>query len=151
MNPQGPIRTIIPLTKSSNNCNIFNSVSRTFNIAYRILSWHGAERSENENLGGNNIFENAERKSNFEVGKVGRKNSVTFNHVDLNHINTDLNPLNQVDSNIADPNQSIPINLTAIHDSADIRALNKISSWYEESTDATHSEVSTRTPLANIP
>ena len=29
-----------------------------------------------------------ERENNFEVEKVGRKNSVILNHVDSNHINT---------------------------------------------------------------
>ena len=53
-------------------------------LAYRSLSWNGAEKSESENLGGNHIFENAERKNIFEVEKVGRKNSVIFNHKDSN-------------------------------------------------------------------
>ena len=38
------------------------------------FSWHGVEKSESENLGGNNIFENAERKNNFEGENVGAKN-----------------------------------------------------------------------------
>ena len=70
------------------------------------LSWHGVEKSESENLGGNNIFENAERKNNFEVEKVGRKNSVIWNH---NYSN-----LIQIDTNHANSNQLIPENSTNI-------------------------------------
>ena len=53
--------------------------------------------------------------------------------------------------NCANSNQFIPANLTKINDSADVRTLNKILSWYGESTDAAASTVSTRTPSAYVP
>ena len=89
-------------------------------ISDRNAPWHGASKSESENLGGNNGFENAERKNNFEVEKVGRKNSVILNHIDFNHINT-----NSDNSNHANLNQFIQDDSTTIHDSADSFALNK--------------------------
>ena len=64
-NPQGSIGTITPETNSERNCDIFNSVSSTLDLAYRKYLGHGTAKSKNENRGGNNIFENAERKNNF--------------------------------------------------------------------------------------
>ena len=84
VNPQGHIGTTISEFNSTSNWKKFDSVSMISDIAYRSLSWNGAEKSEIENLGGNHIFENAERKNIFEVEKVGRKNSFIFNHKDSN-------------------------------------------------------------------
>ena len=69
MNPQGSIGTTIQESNSAGNWNIFDSVRGTSDLAYRGLLWHGAEKSESENLGGNKIFENAEREDNVEVEK----------------------------------------------------------------------------------
>ena len=91
VNPQGSIGTIIPDTNSGSNWKIFDAVIRTSDLSYRNLSWHGAAKSESVNLGGNNILENSERKNNFEVEKVGRKNSVIYNHKDSDSIHADPN------------------------------------------------------------
>ena len=87
------------------------------------MPWHGTERSESGNLGANKIFENAERKNNFEVEKVERKNSVIWNkkyfdsvHVDLNHTNS-----NQ-------PITADSTNIGSMNDSADIHVIEKIFS-----------------------
>ena len=52
---------------------------------------------ESKNLKGNHIFENTERKNNFEVKKFGRKNSVIWNLKDSDsiHVNTDKTNSNQ--------------------------------------------------------
>ena len=71
-----------------------------------------------------------------------------MNHVDLNHINTNLD---LVDLNHANLNQLFPAYLTTINDSADVCALNKILEWDRNSTDAVSSTVYTRTPLAYVP
>ena len=101
MNPQGPIVTTIPYSNMARNCDIFDLVIRTLDLAYRGLTWHRTMKSESKKLRGNKIFENAERRNNFEVEKFGRKNSVNWNqtnsilnwnhkypesiHVDPNH------------------------------------------------------------------
>ena len=105
------------------NFKIFNSVIRMLDISYRSFSWNGAAKRKSENLGGNNIFENAERENNFEVEKVRRKNSIIPNHKysDLIHVN-----LNNDDSD-----QPIPADLTktrSINDSDNICAIEKILS-----------------------
>ena len=51
MTLQGPIITTISESKSVSNCDIFDSVRRMSDIAYRGLPCHGAENSESENLG----------------------------------------------------------------------------------------------------
>ena len=96
MNPQGPIVTMIPEYNRSNNSNIFISVSRTSDLAYRGSPYYGTIISEIKNLRGNKILENAERENNFKVEKVRRKNSVIWDHkysdlihVDPNHIESD--------------------------------------------------------------
>ena len=50
-----------------------------------------------ENLRENNIFENDEHENNFEVEKVGRKNSVIWNHKhsDSVHVYPNHTSLNQ--------------------------------------------------------
>ena len=106
MNPQGPILATISGFNSAINCNIFNSVRRTFYLDYRGLTWYGAAKIEIENLVGNNIFENAEHKNNFEVEKVGRKNSVIWNHK--------YSHLIHFDPNNTYLNQPIPYDLTNI-------------------------------------
>ena len=68
-------------------------------LAYRSVLYHGAAKSEIENPGSNIIFKNAERKNNFEVEKVGRKNSVILNCVNSNNINTDPNHINSNQAN----------------------------------------------------
>ena len=67
MNPQVPIMTTIQKSNISSNYDIFYFVSRTSDITYGGFLWHGAVKSESENIGGNKIFETAERKNNFEV------------------------------------------------------------------------------------
>ena len=82
------------------------------------MPWHDAGKSEFKNLGGNQNFENSERKNNFEVEKVGRKNYGIWNHKYSISI--------RVDKNHTDSNQPIPGDLTnigSIHDSANIRAI----------------------------
>ena len=130
---------------------IFNSVKRTLDITYRSAPWHGAAKSEGENLGGNNIFKNAERENDFEVENVQRKNYVILNQVDLNHINIDLNHFNHANSYHANYNQLLTSNLTTVNDSSNIFALNKTMSWYEDLTHAVASTVFTRTTLAYVP
>ena len=44
MNPKESIMTIILDTHSAKNCNIFDTVGRTLNIAYRGYPWNGAEK-----------------------------------------------------------------------------------------------------------
>ena len=89
----------------------------------RIKPWHGEAKSKSENTGGNSIFKNSERGNNFEVEKVGRKNSVILNHVDSNHTNS-----NHVNSNHYESNQLVPSDLTTLNDSDDVRELNKLLS-----------------------
>ena len=97
------------------------------------------------------------RRQNFQKRWAQEKNwswkfwaqkSVILNHVHYNNINTDLNLLNQVDSNNANYNQLIPTNSITIIDSADVCALNQLFQWYGDSTDAAASTISTRKPLA---
>ena len=90
---------------------IFDSIIKTSDPAYSIVSWQITAKNESENLGGNNIRENAERNDNFEVENVGRK---------INHIK---NYSNQVDSNHADLNKIITAYSTTINDLTSIRAL----------------------------
>ena len=71
------------------------------------MAWH--RKSESEYPGDNSSFENADHENNFEVEKVGRINSVVFNHVDSDYTNTNSNNSDQADSN---------------NDSADVWALN---------------------------
>ena len=52
MNPQGPIVNINPESNGSNNFNIFDSVSRASDLAYRSSPWHGTMKSENKKLSG---------------------------------------------------------------------------------------------------
>ena len=77
---------MIPESNRASNCNIFDLVRKTSDISYRGSLWHGTMRSESENLVknyiGNNIFKNAERENNFEVEKLGAKNSENWNHTD---------------------------------------------------------------------
>ena len=71
------------------------------------------QKRESENLGGNKTFENVDRENNLEVGKVGRKIYVIWNHKDSESIHFDPNHTNS--------NQRIPDNLTnigSINDSA---------------------------------
>ena len=76
MNPQGPIVTTIPYLNSASNYNIFNSIIKTLDLAYRASLCHCAEKIESENLGGNKNLENAELENSFEAEKVGCKKSV---------------------------------------------------------------------------
>ena len=55
MNPQVPIGTITSETNSASNCNKFDSIKGTLDIAYRSVLLHGAEKNKIENLGGNHI------------------------------------------------------------------------------------------------
>ena len=79
MNPSRTI--VIPLPHitriSMSNCDIFD-------LFIRGLPYHGTIKSESEilveNIRDNKIFKNAERENNFEIEKVGRKNSVNWNH-----------------------------------------------------------------------
>ena len=64
------------------------------------------------------MFENAEHKNNFEVEKVGRKNSVNWSHKDSNLIHVDPN---HAKSNTIIPENST--NLGRINYSADILAI----------------------------
>ena len=107
-------------------------------------------KSENEKPRDNSIFENSKHENNFEVEKVGHKNSVILNYADSNHINADSNPSICADYNQDNSNQSIPVDLTTINDSSDVRALIQLLSWYRDSADAEDSTVSTRTPLAYV-
>ena len=81
------------------------------------MAW-GRKKIESGNLRSNNIFESADRENNFEVEKVGRENSVTWNHKDSNSIHIDPNHFNS--------NKTIPDNLTnigSINDSDNISAI----------------------------
>ena len=46
MKPQGPIVTTIPESNRANNYVIFNSVSKTSDIYYRVFLWHDTIKSE---------------------------------------------------------------------------------------------------------
>ena len=89
LNPKGPIGTIIPDTNIVSNYDIFNSIIRVLDISYRISLWHGTEKNYSETLEAETFFENTERKNNFQVEKVGRKNSVIWNHKDSDLIHID--------------------------------------------------------------
>ena len=118
MNPQGPMMTIILESNIAIHCNVFDSVSRIQDLAYRGLPCHRESKSEIEKLGGNKTFENTERKNNFEVEKFGHENDIIWNHRDSGLI--------RVDPNHTDSNKPIPVNLTnigSIHYSDDIRAI----------------------------
>ena len=76
------------------------------------------------------MFKNSERRNNFEVEKVGRNNSVNWNHTDLilNWNNKDSNSI-RIDLNHKKCNQPIPanlINIKSIHDSDNMREIEKI-------------------------
>ena len=104
MNPLRTIRSPRPqITKTIMiNCDIYNSVSRLQDIAYRYLAWHGTIKSENEDLRGKEI-ENTECKDIFEVENFGREHSVIWDHkysdsihVDPNHTNLILNLITKI-------------------------------------------------------
>ena len=125
MNPSRTTRVPHPHITNTRQgiCKIFNLVKRTLDLALRGSPWHGKAKSVSENLGGNKIFENDERKNNFEVERVWCKNSVMWNQKYSNSIHIDPNKPNS--------NQPIPsdlINIGSIHDSDDIIATEKISS-----------------------
>ena len=117
-------------------------------LSNRSASWHDAAKIESENPGYNSIFENADCENSFEVENIGCKNPIILNHDDSNHINTNLNHSNYVESKLTDFNQLIPAYSTTINYSADVRALNQLLSLYGDSADAAASTVSTRTTLA---
>ena len=121
MNPQGPILTMIPESNRENNCNIFDFIRRTSDISYRGSMWYIIVNIESKYLRGNKIFENAERNNNFEVEKVGCKNSVIWNHKYSDSIHVDQNHTN---FNLPVPYDSTRI--VSIHDSDDIYAIEKI-------------------------
>ena len=115
----------------------------TYYFPNSIMPWHGAAKIESENPGGDRIFENTERENNFEVEKVGRKNSGILNHVGSILINTISN---HIDSNHNNSNQLTRTNSIKINDSVDVCVLNQLLSWDRDSTNAAASTVSTRTP-----
>ena len=87
------------------------------------MLWSGASKSESENLGGNNIFENSEWENNFEVEKIVRKNSVILNHKYSDSIH--------IDPDYADTNQLIPddsTNTGSINNSDEIFAIENMLS-----------------------
>ena len=124
MNPQGPtVTTKIPESNSASNRNIFHLVNQIPDLTDRVLRWHGIEKSESENLGGNKIFENAEHENNFLSWKVGRDNSVIQYHKYYESI--------QVYPNHSNSNEPIPENSTnigSIHYSYRICAIEKMLS-----------------------
>ena len=115
MNPDGSIGTIIPYPNSVVNCVIFNTVSTNLDIFYKGLLWHSAAKSESENLGGNNTFENAERKNNFVFETFGRKKSVIWYQQDSHSIHVDTNNFNSTQVITDDPK-----NIRSIYYSSDI-------------------------------
>ena len=82
--------------------------------------WHGEATVESENLGGNKLFENVECKNNFEIGNVGRKNSVIWNHKESDLIHVDPNH-----TNLNQPITANLIKIGSINDSADISVIEK--------------------------
>ena len=102
MKTQGPIMSIILEYNKEKNCDVFDLVRNTSDISYRVLTWHGTMKIKSENtvkkLRDNNIFKNDERKNIFEVEKVGRKNSVIWDHKDSDsiHANPDHTNSNQL-------------------------------------------------------
>ena len=113
---------------------------RTSNFSNRLTLWHGAEKSESENPGGDNIFKNAGHENNFDVENLGCVNSIIWNHVSSNQTNTD--------SSHANLNQLIHANLTTINNSDEICALQQILSCDKYFTDAAASKFSKIIPLA---
>ena len=102
------------------NFNIFDYIKVKLDISYRRSLWHGTAKSESENPGGNRIFENDERKNNFEFKKDGHKNSAIWNHKDSDLIH--------IDPNHTESNQPIPddfSNIGSINDSANIGVIEK--------------------------
>ena len=100
MNPSRTIGSPHPQIKYTRqgDFDIFDSIKGMLDLNYVGFPWHGAVKSGVENLGGNKSFKNSEQENNFEVEKVGCKNSEIFNqkdsdliHIDPNH--TDLNQL----------------------------------------------------------
>ena len=103
------------------NIGIFSLFDKaTSDLSNRSTSWHGAEKNESENPGDNSIKRNVEHENNFKVEKVWRKCFVILNHIDFNHINTDLNHSNHVDSNHSNPNKLITANQKAINHSDNV-------------------------------
>ena len=78
----------------------------TSDFSNKSASWHGAEKNESENFGGNNIFENDERKDDFKVERAGCRNSVICYYKDSDSIH--------VIPNHSGSNQLIPDDLTNI-------------------------------------
>ena len=78
--------TMIPEFNKSNNFSIFDLIIRTSDLSYRVSRWHGIVESESENIGGNKIFENAERKNNYSAEIFGRGKSSIWNHKYSNSI-----------------------------------------------------------------
>ena len=75
MNPQRPIITTISESNISNNSGIFDSVSKTLDLAYRPPLWHIIMKNETENLVENlrdkNILKYTERAYTYEIEKLG--------------------------------------------------------------------------------
>ena len=81
----------------------------TLDFSDRSASWHGAEKKWMWKPWRQHHLKKTERENNFEVEKVGCKNSVNLNHVNSNHINTNPNPVNFKHTIL---NQLIPANST---------------------------------------
>ena len=81
-------------------------------LAYRGLPWYGTTKNEAgklvENLRDNTVFKNSEHRDNFNVEKVGSKNSVNWNHTKsiLNRNKTESD-LIHVDKNHTNSNKPI--------------------------------------------
>ena len=129
MNPSRAIRIPQPHITSTmlRNCNIFDSVSRG-------VTWHGTIKNESENLveniRGNNTIKNAEHKNNFEVKKVGHKQTVNWNKtesiLDLNQKYSDLINIDPNHTNSIQPMTENLTNIGSVHDSGNICAIKKI-------------------------
>ena len=106
MNSLGTVGGIIPQDTGQGSFNVFNPIRGILYFSNRSASWHGTVISEK--LGGGIIFKNAGRENNFEVEKVGHKNSEILNHVDSDHIdmNSNQSNSNHTVTNHSDSNHS---------------------------------------------
>ena len=112
MKPQVPIMNMIPESNRVNNCDIFNSVNKMSDLTYRGLTWRCTMKNETGKLVKNlrDIkFQNVKRQKNFNVEKVGRKNTLNWNHTNLIlNWNQKYSDSIHVDTNHTELNSLIP-------------------------------------------
>ena len=100
---------MIPEYSIANNCDIYNLVGKTLDLAYMGSPWHGTMKHEFVNLVEkiryNTTFKNTECTENSNIEKFWRKNSVIWNHTDyILNLNKKYSISIHVDPNHTDSN-----------------------------------------------